>query len=177
MLSKVHHKRFLAIAYEEASKSLDPSTQVGALLVRVYHNINVQPRVIEKDHNRFPNNLEYTSKRLERPLKYKFIEHAERNVIYKYAKKDKSGSEETSTDGLVMVAPWAACADCARAIIQVGIIQLVTHKQAHDMSPDFWQKEIDIAMEMFDSAGVKVDFYDGKVDGPEVLHSGKKWIP
>lgn len=154
-------------AYQLSKASLDPSTQNGAVLV------NEQGRLMGGDHNRFPEgvNTNHPS-RWERPLKYKFIEHAERNVIYMSARRG------VKTEGLTMVCPWAACAECARAIIQAGINQLVTHKQAHDRTPDRWKKEIDVAFEMLGEAGVKVIVYDGEIDGVhDVLHTGEYWSP
>ena len=76
-----------------------------------------------------------------------------------------------------MVCPWAACSDCARAIIQSGVKKLVTHKQAGDRSPPFWKEEIKVAFEMLNEAKVEIVLFDGKVDGPEVRHSGEVWTP
>ena len=159
-------KRLLRIAYEEAKKSPDPSTQNGAVIVNY-----VTGSVIVKDHNRFPDGVLYKKKRWERPDKYKYIEHAERNVIYKMSKK---GIRTLNT---IMVCPWAACSDCARAIIQSGISTLVTHKLAHDRSPEFWQKEINIAFKMFEEANIHVVMYDKQIGGVEILHCGEKWQP
>lgn len=153
-------------AYEEATKSPDPSTQNGALLV---HN----GFVLEADHNRFPRGVKYEDARWERPAKYKFIEHAERNVIYSAAKNPTIHS----TMDLTMVCPWAACTDCARAIIQAGIRTLITHKEAHDRSPDRWLEEIEVAFTMLEEAGVDVVMFSGTVNGPPVRHTGVVWTP
>lgn len=158
-------RRFLATAYQVAKHSPDPSTQNGALL------INDNGVLMGADFNRFPNGVEYKPERWERPLKYDFIEHAERNVIFQLA---RGGMK---TNGLIMICPWAACSDCARAIIQSGVKMLVTHKQAHDRSPDFWRKEIEVAMMMFKEAGVEVVMYDGIIGSGQLLHSGQLWNP
>ena len=76
-----------------------------------------------------------------------------------------------------MVCPWAACADCARAIIQSGIKKLVVHKQAGDKSPEFWRQEIEIAFVMLQEANVELVRYDGVVGARNVLHSGQLWNP
>ncbi len=157
-------KSLMATAYEHAKLSHDPSTQNAALLV----NDAGESRLI--DVNRFPNGVRETE-RWERPLKYKIIEHAERNVLYQAA---RSGLQ---TVGLTMVCPWAACGDCARAIIQCGLKKLVTHKQAHEKSPDFWRQEIEIAFVMLQEAGVEVVMYDGLIGVENVLHTGKLWSP
>ena len=157
-------KSLLAVAYTHAKLSHDPSTQNAALLVDLQ-------MVKLVDVNRFPRGVKETPERWQRPLKYKIIEHAERNVLYQAA---RSGLQ---TIGLTMVCPWAACGDCARAIIQCGVKMLVTHKQAHDRSPDFWRQEIEIAFVMLQEAGVEVFMYEGRVGVDNVLHSGKLWNP
>lgn len=158
-------KELLKTSYKKAKESEDPSTQNAALLVSDRGDILVA------DTNRFPEGVKTNKERWERPLKYKFIEHAERNICYVSAKQG------IKTKGLTMVCPWAACSDCARAIIQSGIIRLVTHQQAHERSPEFWAKEIEIAFTMLKEAGVEVVMYNGKIGAEDVLHSGQLWTP
>lgn len=156
----------LALAYSIALKSPDPSTQNAALIV------DKDGEILIAEYNKFPDGVLYSKERWERPLKYKIIEHAERNACYFAAKHG------ISTNGLTMVCPWATCSDCARAIIQSGIKRLVTHKQAFDRSPDFWREEIDTALVMLKEAGVEVIFYDGEIGTDlSVLHSGIMWSP
>lgn len=165
MTKNLDWRWLLAIAYQEAKLSPDPSTQNGALL------IDQDGAIVSRAVNRFPNGVKTTPERWERPLKYKVIEHAERNVLFNLARTG------IRTEGLVMVCPWAACADCARAIIQCGIKKLVTHQQAHDKSPEFWRKEIEIAFVMLREAEVEVVMYDGLMGVEGVLHSGQLWNP
>lgn len=159
------HKKLLFIAYGYAKHSPDPSTQNSALLV----NNNSEIQAV--DINRFPKGVYYTKERWQRPLKYKFIEHAERNVCFRAAQHG------IRTSNLTMICPWAPCTDCARCIIQCGLKQLVTHQQAHDRSPEFWQAEIKIALEMMNEAGIPVIFYDGVIGAKDLLHSGNLWNP
>jgi len=161
----MNYKYLLHKAYLEAKKSHDKSTQNGALLA----NGNGTP--ILESFNTIPRDVKITPEREQRPLKYKFTEHAERNVIYKAA------SEGYPTYGMTMVCPWAACSDCARAIIQSGIKTLITHKLAHDRSPPFWQEEIDIAFEMFNEAGVEVIMFSDPIGNVEIRHCGVLWKP
>ncbi|MFH1657215.1 MAG: deaminase, partial [bacterium] len=99
-----------------------------------------------------------------------FSVHAERNIIYQAAKLG------IKTKGLTMVCPWAACSDCAQAIIQAGIKRLVVHKQALDKS-GHWQGDIEIAFAMLGEAGVEIIVFDGKVEADKILRSGKFWKP
>ena len=160
---KMDYKSLLKYAYEIATKSHDNSTQNGAILVDDNSNI------ITTGCNEFPYGVQRLDERHERPIKYKFTEHAERNVIYKAAMLGYL------TNGSTMVCPWAACSDCGRAIIQSGIKRLVTHKQAHDRSPPFWAKEIDVAFTMLKEAGIEIVMFDGNVGGVEILHCGERW--
>lgn len=167
----------LRLCYNEATASDDPSTQNCAVLA-MHDKYN--PRAWSEEWTPFydtlaindlPSGVHDTPARWERPLKYQVVEHAERNAIYRAANCG------IRTDSLTMVCPWAACADCARAIIQAGIIRLITHKQAHDRSPTHWRASIAIALTMLEEAGVEVEFFDGPVGGGPVLHSGEKWNP
>ncbi len=158
-------RALLKIAYEEARKSLDPSTQNGALL------INDSGEILAAGHNRFPRGVEGTPKRWEKPLKYELIQHAERAAIFEASRKG------ISTNGLIMVCCWATCGQCAGAIIDAGIKLLVTHKQAYDRSPEFWKKSIDPALEELKEAGVQVIWYDGEVGLKGLRHSGQIWNP
>lgn len=158
-------KELLKMSYAAALPSPDPSTQNGALIITAdgHHFVS--------DCNRFPDHVECLPERLERPIKYQFIEHAERNAIFLCARHG------ITTQGATMICGWAACSNCARAIIQSGIGRLITHKQAHDRSPAFWKQEIEVAMIMLKEAGVQVKFYDGKVDAVTILHCGEAWCP
>lgn len=101
------------LAYVKAQESRDPSSQNGAVLLDKHGS------VLAMDCNQFPDGVEESAERWERPLKYSFIEHAERNTIFQAVRRGHS-LEDTA-----LVCPWAACADCARAIVQAGVIQLV----------------------------------------------------
>ena len=58
------------------------------------------------------------SDRWERPQKYQYVEHAERNAIYNAA---RTGVPLNGCSAFVSLAP---CADCARAMIQAGIVEV-----------------------------------------------------
>jgi dCMP deaminase len=135
---------FLKKAYEIASTwSTDPSTQNGAVLVR-------DGLVVASGANHFPSGVVYSPDRWERPAKYQYVEHAERNVIYDAA------SRGVATAGTVMYCPWYACSDCARAIIQAGVVEVVGHDtELHKRSPH-WQDSIRVAYQMLEEAGVKM---------------------
>jgi len=165
MFHMIEIKRLLNIAYNKAASSVDPSTQNAALLVDDIYIVKVA------SINSFPNFIKETGERWERPLKYKIVEHAERNVCYEAARRG------IKTAGLTMVCPWASCPDCARAIIQCGIIKLITHKQSYDRSPERWKSEIDFALDLLREAGIGIFMYDGKLDVDSIMHGGELWSP
>lgn len=121
--------------------------------------------------NEFPHGVGYAPERWERPLKYSYIEHAERNVIYKAASSDWG----VRTSGLVMVSPWAACADCARGIIQSGIKKLVT--QRHGPNPPHWEESIALADGMLMEAGVEIEIMPPISGCVKILRNGELWQP
>ena len=73
---------FLRHAYQYAqAHSKDPSTQLGAILVKAHTG------VIGWGVNGLPPRISNKEERWTRPQKYDYIEHAERNVIYKCAER------------------------------------------------------------------------------------------
>lgn len=97
-----------------ASRSKDPNTHVGCVIVGPDNNIR------STGYNSFPRGIDDTiPERLERPEKYMWIEHGDRNAIYAAARVG------TPLDGCKMYLPGLPCMDCGRAIIQVGIVEVV----------------------------------------------------
>lgn len=156
----------MRVAYDYAAEnSSDPSTQNGAILVDKAGSIQCYGA------NCFPMGIRETPERWERPLKYKIVEHAERNACYAAARLG------IRTNGLITVCPWAPCPDCARAIIQSGICLLATHKQAYDLSPERWKTEIDLAIALLKEAGVAFQMFDGHVGAKPVRFNSIVWFP
>lgn len=109
------HLRFIQLARAVSTWSKDKSTKVGAVLVR-------DRRIIASGFNGMPVGVdERLPARSEPPLKYLFTEHAERNCIYQAAKQG------IATEGATMYLMFGPgpCHDCARAIIQAGIKEIV----------------------------------------------------
>lgn len=147
-------------ATEFAVNSPDPSTQNGAALYSPGAEF-----VIAVDCNAFPEGVKYLDERWERPIKYSFIEHAERNVIYKAAKMG------ASLDGAVMASPWAACADCARAIIQSGLSTLFRLSNEHNTNAR-WDDSCSIGDIMLREAGIEIVDYTEQLGTVKLLRDG-----
>lgn len=136
--------KYLKMAFENArDKGTDPSTQNGAVIV------SPDDWIVGEGANHFPRGVHENASRWERPLKYQFVEHAERNSIFQAAR------EGNQLEGAIMYCPWYACADCARAIIQAGISEVVGHQKCFDLTPGHWKESIANAFKMFEESGVK----------------------
>ena len=144
---------YLSRAYSyAASKSYDPSTQNAAILWHPVAGIVVQAA------NGIPEKLTIPEEDIwQSKDKYLYVEHAERNVIYKAANRG------VVTEGLTMYCPWICCADCARAIIQAGIKRVIGHKDIIDMTPDRWKSTCGVGIQMLKDAGIQCGFWEGKV--------------
>jgi len=163
------YQHFIEEAYLQAQNSPDPSTQNGALIVK----FGYETEIIGRACNTFPPGVEKTPERLVRPLKYQFVEHAERGAIYDAARNGKS------TVGATMFVPWAACADCGRAIICAGISKVVVHRRMMDATPDHWKESIKSAMIMLSEAGVVIDYLETGIINEKyaIRFNESKWVP
>ena len=163
-MNKADH---LFMAYQHASEmSDDPVTQNGSVLILPDTN-----RLLFGT-NHLPPGVAKTDQRLHtRPTKYLYIEHAERDVIFKAARKGYR------TEGATLVVPWFACADCARAIVCAGIAHVIGHKQILDKTPDRWRKSVDEGWQILTEGGVTCELYDGWIRDVEVLFDGSPWEP
>lgn len=158
---------FMERAYEFGSKfSTDPSTQNGCVLVDPSSN-----QIVSSGANYFPDGVLNKKERWERPIKYSYVEHAERNTIFNAAKNG------VKTNGLDMYCYWAACADCARAIIQSGISRLVTHKIIMDATYERWKDTIEIAFGMMREVGIQLDEVTEPIEGIKIRFNGTLWTP
>ena len=138
--------RWMDLAKLVASWSKDKSTKVGAVIVDRRNVIlaigwNGFPRYVDDD----------VEERHERPIKYKWTEHAERNAIYNAASKGIEVLDST------IYIPWYPCADCARAIIQSGIVEVVVIEP--DWDDERWGDDFKMVKEMFDEVQLYVRFY------------------
>lgn len=137
--------RLMAVAQAIAGLSKDPSTQIGALIIGPHGDggpwgFNGAPRGCKADEPGDP--------RGERPEKYYWFEHAERNAIYAAA---RSGY---ATAGCTMIVTHPPCADCARAIVQAGIVRVVVLATTNDDFRLRWHQHTERAARLFGECGV-----------------------
>jgi dCMP deaminase len=150
-------RRFMDLARHVGEWSKDRSRRVGCVVVGTHNEVRAM------GFNGFPRGVDDENEaRHERPTKYLWTEHAERNTIYNAARAG------TSLESCRMYIPWFPCMDCARAIVQVGIKELVAIKP--DMTDDQWGAEFRAALELFAETGVRIRYLEGA--GPERLLAG-----
>jgi len=139
--------RYLVAACRIAARdSDDPRTQNGAVLRAKSGYVVAAANTVPAGSLR--------PDRLSPPLKYSFMEHAERNVIYTAARQGVATHQAT------LYCPWFACCDCARAIIQAGVTRVVGHTTPRLLTPERWQETIALADDMLRDAGVELAFID-----------------
>ena len=144
---------FMSDVYKSAEKSKDPCTKIGAVLV--YWD---KKDGFAKGYNGIARKVKDLPKRMERPEKYYWMSHAERNVIFHCARTGRA------TDGATLFTQGVPCCDCADAIINSGIVEVVVHKQWQYYEEKFnWKKWKDSAKrshKKFEEANVKIRVFD-----------------
>lgn len=140
-------KRYLRLAKEISTWSKDPSTQVGAVA------IGSKRQVLAQGYNGFPRGINDHHTRLDnREEKYKFIVHAEQNVIY------NATYNGVSLNGATLYV-WGlpVCSECAKGIVQVGIKRVIMPKAVY---PQKWIESFERTQNMFGETGVKYEFIE-----------------
>ena len=131
-------ERFLQLAQHIAQWSKDPSTKVGAVIVRPNRTI------ASVGYNGFPRGVNDDERLNDRPYKYAMTVHAEANAIL---------SANERLDGCTLyVTPLSPCSSCASILIQSGIKRVVAY-MPHQ--PEHWADSFAIARTMLDEAGIE----------------------
>ncbi|MBS3992030.1 MAG: dCMP deaminase family protein [Erysipelothrix sp.] len=140
---------FMGMAHLSAKRSKDPNTQVGACIVTPLKKVvglgyNGFPTGISDDDFPWDSHDDYENS------KYAYVVHAELNAIL---------NATTKLDGCTMYVSLFPCNECAKAIIQSGIKELVyeSDKYANTSS-------VIASKRMLSQAGVKLTKLDHKVD-------------
>lgn len=151
--------RFLQLAKHVSSWSKDDSTQTGSVI------IDTKGHIVSFGYNGLPKRIEDCKKtfpeRHQRPQKYMWYEHAERNAIYQ--------ANPTQLD-CVMFNTHHPCADCSRAICQttLNIVAVVydTSNIKHGAGSAFSGKyieEFEVASIMFEEANIQKIPYGNQI--------------
>ena len=144
------HGRYLELARTVGSWSKDPSRKIGAVAV------GSKGQVLAQGYNGFPRGIRHSPARLNnREVKYKYVVHAEMNLIY------NAGYNGASLDGsTVYVTGLPTCSECAKGLIQVGVHQVVMAADALVDMPEKWIESFEFTKELFEEAGVIWQIHD-----------------
>ena len=133
---------FMGIALLASMRSKDPNTQVGCCIV------NEKKIILSTGYNGFPKGCSDDEYPWEREgesnlTKYPYVVHAELNAILNAGGK--------SLEGATLYVDLFPCNECAKAIIQAGIAEVVY------LSDKYAESDNTIASKnMLSSAGVKM---------------------
>ena len=133
---------FMGVAQLAAERSKDPSTQVGACIV------DGEKRILSTGYNGFPHGCsddEFPWNRDESKgdTKYQYVVHAELNAILNASGKSLAGS--TLYVGLF------PCNECAKAIIQAGVKEVIYLSDKYKTTPNTVASR-----KMLNAAGIKL---------------------
>lgn len=132
--------RFLKLAEHVSTWSRDPSTKVGAVIVRPNKS------VASLGFNGFPQGVSDAEERYaDRDTKYDLIVHGEINAI--------SFTNEPLHGYALFTWPFLPCCRCAGIVIQNGIKQVIAPETPADLVAR-WGPALQKTKDMFDEAGV-----------------------
>ena len=138
---------FMALAILTSHRSKDPKTQVGACIIDPKTN-----RVVSLGYNGFPYGCDDDCFPWEDDNndklynKHSYVVHAELNAILSSGEKD--------LEGCIIYTTLEPCYECAKAIIQSGIKEVIYKNQ--------YQKDSEVIRKMFNAANVKISQFKEK---------------
>jgi dCMP deaminase len=145
MSQEIWDKRWMDMTYMVASWSKDRSRKIGSVIV---DDKNI---LVSIGWNGFPRGLnDNIDSRHQRPIKYKFSVHAEMNSLL-----NKHGH---SLQGCKLYVSWYPCANCAQAIIQSGIKEIIAIEP--NWNDPTYKEDFAVTREMFEEVGIFVRYYD-----------------
>ncbi len=134
---------FMGVALLSANRSKDPNTQVGACIV------NQDNRIVGVGYNGFPSGCSddalpwARTGETDNDTKYPYVCHAELNAILNTNGRSLKGSR-------IYVALFP-CNECAKAIIQAGLSEVIYISDKYAGTP-----ANDASKKLFELAGVKL---------------------
>jgi dCMP deaminase len=112
--------------------------------------------IVSTGYNSFPRGInDDLDERQERPEKYFWFEHAERNAIYNAARIGVSLKNTT-----IYLTCGIPCSDCARGIISSGIKKIYCKTEDTTRNRAHWDEHAKRSVQMFEESGVEVVYYE-----------------
>ena len=153
---------FMSIAYLIAIKSKDERTHIGAVIVGPNKEIK------STGYNSCVRGLnDNITERQQKPEKYYWFEHGERNAIY------NATLIGTSLKGCKMYTNGIPCMDCARGIIQAGITEVIVDKEWNEENGETWSGHARRTILMFEEVGIKLRYWSGEILEIQKFRRGK----
>ena len=143
---------FMSVALLASMRSKDPNTQVGACIV------GEDKRIISTGYNGFPRGCsddEFPWNRDGEETKYPYVVHAELNAILNAGGRNLNGSK--------LYVALFPCNECAKAIIQAGIKEVVYLSDKYDGTPSVLASK-----RMLRAAGVKLVKFEPDKDSIQI---------
>ena len=142
--------KYMEVARAVSKLSKDQSTQVGAVILGPEYEArslgyNGAPRGCSADED---------DRGTTRPEKYFWFSHAELNAITNAARVG------TPLSGGTIVVTHFPCMDCARAIVQAGLVRVVAVQPDKEFFAR-WLEHMTRATRLFDECNIEVVLLDG----------------
>lgn len=144
-------RRYLDIAKEVSTWSKDPSSKLGAVIVK-------ENRIVSVGYNGFPEGVSDADERYsDRELKYELVVHAEVNAIISAGERARGGT-------LYVYPGWGKpcmCTGCCKVAIQSGIKRVVgLIRDIDEERRARWAKSLELSQVMCDEAGIETVIYN-----------------
>jgi len=134
----------MELAKTVSTWSKDPSKKIGAVA------IGSKGQVLAQGFNGFPRGIADSDDRLtDRETKYKYVVHAEMNLIYNATFNGISLNGST-----VYVYGLPVCSECAKGLIQVGVKQIVMDENSATGADPKWLESLDLTVALLNEAGI-----------------------
>lgn len=139
--------RWVGLAYVVSTFSKDQSTKVGAVVV------GRDPRLVAFGYNGFPPGIADDHRLDHRHLKYRLIQHAERNAL---------DNAQFDLCGATLYVTMMPCSECAKSIVTKGICRVVCPPPDTHLRGDRkdWAEDANWTSSIFSEAGTQLDYYD-----------------
>ena len=143
------HLLWIDLADRISKESKDRSTKVGCVIVSPDNTI------LSTGWNGFPRNVDDNDEsKHERPAKYEWTEHAERNAVFNAARE---GIQLKGATAYLNYEPFCVCVPCVRALHQAGIVRLVGPDRSFDGAGIGTAYDIDVInRDMIEETGMEI---------------------
>lgn len=148
---------FINIAMTVKEKSKDPSSKIGAVIV------GPDKQILSTGFNGFPRGIDETDPaRWERPIKYDYVSHAERNAV------DNAARHGVAVRGCKLYIVGMGnlgdmcvpCIECTKTLIQAGIKEIIGYAyKLLSLGSKYDPKNGQFALNLIREAGVNFRTY------------------